>query len=203
MRRIKGFIAAAMLLAAVLSACQKEPLPIPEDPLDVETIEVALAEWDIAWRVEEVETPVERSPDQSAYALYSAGGDRLIGSISSSQQDGERVVSLSFWSDALPLEACEGVLGCAAQLYGGFDPADKVAERFSEEYDRVNTTRWEAYTRVDGEPASGTRARWSRHIDQVACQVILEQPTMEDPQHHVVRITIASDWDTFFLLDRF
>lgn len=187
----------------MLCACKTEILPVPEYPLEADTIFEALQEWGVLCRVEEDVWVRETRPGQLFYSLYSVENGELIGSVSSGEKDGERVLFISFppylSTNALPLQECDGAVIFATRLFGGFKSAHQVYDSFVQEYDTVNTERVQFAVSVRSSmPAREGESKWETSIEGTACRINLEQPKLSEPQEYVLEIVLASDWDTFF-----
>ncbi|NLT58344.1 MAG: hypothetical protein GXX99_05205 [Clostridiales bacterium] len=203
MKRRFSMIPAALLLALALCACQKETLPVPDYPLDLATVEQALAEWGVDCTVKADPVTTANGMALSAFRVFSAEDETHLCTVNSGLRNGERVLTISFPAfsapNALTPEQSQGALAFAARLFGGFAHADQVHEHFVKEYNNTHTGRVKSNVyRSDNRFTLGTTARWGRLIDGIACQIILVQPSVEDPQESIKELLLSSDWDTFY-----
>ena len=205
MKKFELLAAALCLPLILLSACQKEPLPNPEYPLDAATIEAMLAECSLDYTVEEDFSYAEQYPGRSFYNLYSAESGKLAGGIISAQDEGKRFLNLFFpnssWLAVAPLKECETVLIFAAHLFGGFESDQQVADCFLAEYDSVNTIREES--EIYNSVIPQAQSRWATTVADTACRITLEQPRLNEPAEYLREIVLCSDWDTFYPEEEF
>lgn len=200
MKKILILLLTLSMGAAILCACKKQTMPVPEYPLDADSIDAALQEWGIVCTMQEDDSTRQ---GVSLYNMQSAENGHFIFGVLSAQKDGERLLSiafpLSYLYNSIPAEECENAIAFATLLFGGFESTHQVYENFIQEYDTVNTEREEneffgSNARVRVQEVS----RWESIIGGTTCRIVLEHPTLSEPQEYLTDIIFASDWDTFF-----
>lgn len=203
MKKILICILVLILGLAILYKCKKQTLPVPQYPLDSDTIVAALQEWGLSYTIEEDDWVRKERQGQSLYNLYSAENGEFVAGISSSQKDGERLLFISFppfyFTNPISVKEYENAIAFATLLYGGFQDQQQVYKKFTREYDRKNTEKkqYEVSSR-SLTPTREGESRWERKIGATTCQITLEQPTLSEPEEYLKVIMFVSDWDTFY-----
>lgn len=203
MKKTLILILALGMCCCILFACKTETLPMPDYPLDADTIDNEFKVWGHACTIQEDESVNKTRPEQTFYSLFSVENGELVAAVSSGHKDGERVLVVSFTScfstNAIPAQQSEGAFALATRLFGGFESEQQVYDSFIQEYDTVNTEKKQRessiYNRI---PMREGESTWRSNVGGTDCRIIFEQPKLDEPQEYLVYMVFASDWDTFF-----
>lgn len=203
MKKILTYMLLLSIGLAIFYGCKKQTLPVPQYPLDSDTISVALEEWGLSCTIEEDDWVRKEWQGQSLYNLYSTDNGEFAAGISSRQKDGERLLFISFppfyYTNAISAKEHENAIAFATLLFGGFKDQQQVYNMFTREYDRKNTERKQY--EVSGRSLTPMRegeSCWERKIGGTTCRITLVQPTLSEPEEYLSVIMFASDWDTFY-----
>lgn len=136
----------------LLCGCQKQSLPVPQHPIDLETISEALDEIEVSCKIEEMGTedgiPEEQDEFKIAgYALRKNDSNDLYASVTSFIEDGERgftMVLLSFDEDPeLSDEECKKAIVFATILLGGFEDESQIYDEYNQNNRLERKEEWE------------------------------------------------------------
>ena len=179
----------------VCSACSQSVLPVPDYPLELDSVQEALAQTDFPFTVTEL--PKSRfptdNPYQKAYELR-LEDETLAASLSciGGEDGGSRYLSIGFpgsffsSSEEIPYEAdvWKDALAWAAMLYGGFHSTTDVYDAFAETFETQTVTS-EDDERIHG--------KWEGCVNDIHCTISYIQK--KSSQETVLRsVAFKSDY---------
>lgn len=187
----------------ILLLGKKQTLPVPEYPLNADSINIALQEWGLSCTQQEDDWVREARPEQSLFGFYSTENEKFVVSVSSGEKDGERILFVTFppfnTDNTISATECKKAIVFATSLFGGFESKHQVYNNFISEYDTVNTERvkYEAASR-GVTPMREGGSRWESNIGGIFCRIDLVQPILSEPQEYLSVISFSTNWDTFY-----
>lgn len=197
-------IIVSLICVGILAAYPKQALPIPQYPLDADTIIEAMQEMNLSYDLEEDKTTYHLRSEQTLFGMYNDIGDKFVAGISSGQKDGERILYISFprfySSNAILREDCKDAIIFATCLFGGFSNLQKVYDVFAREYGTKNTVRNQYEVSLENKSPSPIReggSCWETTIDNITCRITFEQPKLSESEEYLSMITFFTDWETF------
>lgn len=194
-------ILALSMALVIICVCRKPKMPVPEYPLNADTISIALQEWGFSCTMEE-DSWVRQGRTQ--WNLYSTENGKLFASVSSAKKDGERILFVSFMpfhtTNAILVDELENAVIFATSLFGGFENTHQVYDNFIHDYDTLNTEKkqYDISSRIRTYPMREGDSRWESSIDGTTCRISLEQPILSEPQEFLGVIMFASNLKTFY-----
>lgn len=201
MKKYISYLLAVTICLALLLGCKKQTLPIPEYPLQSDTIAEALEEWGLSCTIEEDEEAAKIRKGQSLYGLYDTETGEFVAGVSSNYKDGERIIYITFPSfyiaNTIGSDDYENAIIFATLMFGGFQRKEQVYNKFNKEYDKKNTIRKEKDSDDVSQYSAEGVSRWETLIDGNTCRITLDQPKLSETQEYIRTIAIASDWSSF------
>lgn len=202
MKKIITFMLIFTTSLCILCGCKVNAMPVPEYPLDTDTIDKELKIWGLTCTIEADELSMIEG-ERSLYNINDAESGKFVFGVLSGQKDEERVLFISFlpfYSDeAVPSQECEMAIAFATRLFGGFESEHQVYDKFIQDYDTVNTKKEQFETSIKStQPKREGESYWESDIGNITCRIVLEQPKLSEPQEYLNTIIFATDWDTFY-----
>lgn len=183
-------------LSIVLFSCKKEVMPIPNFPLDKETIADALNQWDFAYILEEETENPHNLIGFSQFYINDPDNQTNILGLNSSVKGADRIVNASFiaFNNTIQGEDIEKAIVFMTRLFGGFNNDHTVYDQFVKEYNHKNTTIKET-SNFSGKIKS--RSMWESQVQGMTVQIQLEQPSEEGLPEYLLTISISTNRDVF------
>lgn len=193
MRRAINIIVMLCTIAVLCCGCSKQQLPMPIYPLDMTTVETALAEVELPWTIINEEAWGE---GRILYELCNEE-NKGIAFISSAEDDNTRALQLSFFSStelyaSLPVEDWDKVVRLATIFYGGFENEGQVYDVFQKTYNELALVD-EVPNAV---PKDQERIRWKNEVNNINCFIGLCRKDIDSDSPTTELVTIYfSDLD--------
>lgn len=174
-----------IIILSIVIGCEKQDLPMPDYPLDISIVAVALEEAELSWTIVKEEPLAE---GRILFTLHDKD-DKLVAFVLSGIHNERRLldVSLMPYSDnstitrSLPEEEWERVIVFSTLLYGGFENLNQVYECFTNDYDTKNTVTVPSKKVV----SNGEVLTWKSEINGIYCLVKTERPYVGMPQKYL------------------
>lgn len=184
MKRVKlQMIATFLFIVLSLSGCQKERLPVPEYPLNIESLSVILEECDMSHTIVEEEPISVDGIEGQSFALYEKPEDTFAYAGIATREKGEErslgctFITLSMDSDITEEEFKQAIV-LATRLFGDFKTETQVYDKFMKNFDPEDGLTWE--TEIDG----------------IYCRIKFTE--MKDhAMKYVLNVRFTTDIDTF------
>ena len=175
---MKQAAALTVSFAALLCACAGPPLPVPQYPLDVPTVEAALEEAGFSWTVLEGNT---HWVEQSMFQLNNEEG-KFLCAMGSTGTDDLRFLTLEFlWEDrvtaALPEEDWENAVLLATRLFGGFRGEGRVWESLRDTHEEKTEVLVVPESNIGRNMPEKEVFLWQNQVDGIQCMVKFERWT--------------------------